>query len=140
MSDPAAASEAPRAEDMHALLFGSLILQLSNTAMVFLGEVPHPEKGQPMVDLDRAQMFIDQLDMLAFKTRGNLSKDEDRLLKETLMALRLAFVKAADRPGVAPASASEAGQQKTEPSPSTAPETGSAPDPDDDKKKFVKKY
>jgi hypothetical protein len=41
-------------------------------------------------------MFIDQLEMIAFKTQGNLDKDEDNLLQQSLMNLRLAFVEAVE--------------------------------------------
>ena len=45
-------------------------------------------------------MFIDQLEMLEAKTKGNLSKQEDGLLKQALAAVRMSFVEAMDeQPG-----------------------------------------
>src|SRR5437870_12236727 len=75
-----------------SFLFAQLVLQQSNMAMMFLGKVAHPESGKVVQDVEAARLFIDQLEMLEVKTKGNLSKDEETLLKQTLMTLRLNFV------------------------------------------------
>lgn len=85
-------------EETHSLLFVQLILQQSNMAMMLLGKSPDPRSGQTVRDLDAAQMFIDQLEALEAKTKGNLTKAEEGLLKQTLMTLRLAFVEAVESP------------------------------------------
>ena len=79
-------------------------------------------------------MFIDQLEMIEAKTKGNLSKDEHRLLMQSLMSLRMAFVEAVAAPAPAPALASEPAQAK----PESAPAAPSGED--ESKKKFTKKY
>ena len=84
-------------EEMMSALFANMVVQQTNMALVFLGKVPHPEKEEPVQDLDAAQLFIDQLEMLAVKTRGNLNKDEDRLLQQSLMTLRMSFVEAVEK-------------------------------------------
>ena len=47
-------------------------------------------------------MFIDQLEMLEAKTKGNLNRQEDGLLKQALAALHMAFVEAVDAPAAGP--------------------------------------
>src|SRR5712671_3926510 len=96
---------APSAEEMHSALYAYLVMQQSNMAMMLLGKTPHPETGKTLLDLDSAKLFIDQLEMLEAKTKGNLNPEEASLLKQTLMRLRLAFVEAADAPAPAAAEA-----------------------------------
>ena len=82
-------------------------------------------------------MFIDQLEMLEVKTKGNLRKEEEQLLKQSLMSLRMAFVEAVQSPEHAtqkPESAPAIEEKKVEPL--AAEQTADA----DSKKKFTKKY
>src|ERR1043165_8666953 len=81
-----------------AALFMNLVAQQTNMAFMFMGRVPHPETGEVIRDLETAQFFIAQLEMLAVKTRGNLEKEEERLLKQSLTGLRMAFVEAVGEP------------------------------------------
>ncbi len=46
------------------------------------------------MNLDLAQHTIDMIAMLEEKTRGNLTNDEDSLLKTLLSEIRLAYVEA----------------------------------------------
>src|SRR5215467_11871131 len=80
--------------DKASALFAQLIIQQTNMAMMLLGHVAHPESGKVVKDIDAARMFIDQLEVLETKTKGNLTKEESNLLKQSLMNLRLAFVQA----------------------------------------------
>jgi Domain of unknown function (DUF1844) len=145
--------------ELQSMLFLDMVAQQTNLALIFLGEVPHPETGKRVRDLRAARIFIDQLEMLEAKTRGNLDKREEALLKQSLMTTRMAFVTAARQepaaaqPGAAPVTtppsagsgqASDAASSTSEP-PASA--TASAPDapaaaatPDEERKKFVKKY
>src|SRR5215472_1920885 len=111
-------SEVPNA----SALFGHLVIQQSNMAMMMLGKVAHPETGEVVQNLDAAKLFIDQLEMLEEKTKGNLSKEESSLLKQSLMALRLAFVEAVETPAQ-PATKPEprADQSQSATSPPKAP-------------------
>ena len=81
---------------MMSSLFVGMVVQQTNMALMLLGRMPHPETGQTMQDIESAKLFIDQLEMLEGKTRGNLDKQEDKLLKQSLTALRLAFVEAVE--------------------------------------------
>jgi hypothetical protein len=142
MSDLHSAEEpapATSREDMQSALFAQLVMQQANMAMMLLGKVPHPESGEAVQDLEAARLFIDQLEMLEGKTKGNLTKQEASLLKQSLMSLRLAFVEAVESP-----------KPKSEPQPPEAtppvqpgPASGAAPSPaeeDEHRKKFSKKY
>jgi len=92
----------PTREDLQSALFADLIVRQSNMALMFLGQVPVPGAKERTVDLEAAQMFIDQLEMIESKTRGNLTREEEHFLKQSLMQLRLAFVKAAEQPATGP--------------------------------------
>src|SRR6266852_7241258 len=91
-SGSAPKAEAPNRQEELSFLFAQLVLQQSNMAMMLLGKLAHPESGKVVQDVEAARLFIDQLEMLEAKTKGNLSKDEEALLKQTLMTLRLNFV------------------------------------------------
>jgi hypothetical protein len=74
--------------------FSTLVVSLSQTALVHLGEATHPETGskQPARDLPLARQTIDLLGVLQEKTKGNLTGDEERLLDQVLYDLRMRFV------------------------------------------------
>jgi hypothetical protein len=125
--------------EMMAALFAHMVMQQTNLAMMLLGKILHPETGQTIRDLEGAKLFIDQLEMLEAKTKGNLSKQEEGLLKQNLMNLRLAFVEAVNEP-----SGDQPPAQPTPPPPSTSaePQTAgaSAAPAEESHKKFSKKY
>jgi hypothetical protein len=126
---------------MLSALFAYLVMQQSNMAMMLLGKTPHPETGKTLLDLDSAKLFIDQLEMLEAKTKGNLNPEEASLLKQTLVRLRLAFVEAADAPAPA-AEPKKPTPEPAQPAPEatkSVPETPAAED-DEHRKKFSKKY
>jgi hypothetical protein len=88
-------------------------------------------------------MFIDQLEMLEVKTRGNLKADETKLLKQSLTALRLAFVQAIDSqsPSTAAEKPKEPAAPAQTPESSTDPDRASTPGSEEEaRKKFSKKY
>ncbi|MBU6400240.1 MAG: DUF1844 domain-containing protein [Verrucomicrobia bacterium] len=137
-------------EEIFAALFANLVVQQANLALVFLGKAPHPETGETAVDLESARLMIDQLEMLEFKTRGNLDRREAALLQQGLTAARMAFVEAVGPPGAAGAAAS-AGPSPAPPAgapvvPPAAPgDAPGSPNPpptteDETRKRFVKKY
>jgi hypothetical protein len=72
--------------------FSTLISSLGMQALMALGEVPHPETGQPQMDLDQARSLIDLLGVLKRKTQGNLTEEEGRLLDGVLYELRMKYV------------------------------------------------
>ena len=131
-------SNASREEIMSAL-FANMVVQQTNLALMLLGIVPNPETGQPMQDLDAAKMFIDQLEMLEAKTRGNLDKNEEKLLGQSLTTLRLAFVEAIEAPATAEQKPPELIHPLSAPAAPTTAEAN-APSEEESRKKFTKKY
>ena len=82
-------------ETMPKIDFPSFILSLYSSGLVQLGKVEDPSTGKKAVNLDMAQHSIDMIAMLQEKTTGNLTEDEDNLLRALLSELRMAYVEAA---------------------------------------------
>ena len=72
--------------------FEVLISMLFTQAMATLGQMPNPATGKPEVNKPFAKHYIDTLEMLGEKTKGNLNEDESKMLSEALHALRMAYV------------------------------------------------
>ena len=155
MNDPLPVRENPQAEasreEILSALFANMVIQQTNMAMRLLGKMAHPETGEFMRDVESARMFIDQLEMLEAKTKGNLSKEEEGLLKQALTALRMGFVEAID----APAHEAPRPEAKAPPASALQPEAARAPSTnqplpvpsaeapapaEESRKKFSKKY
>ena len=146
MSDsptPSAGDAGATASTRHAALFTGMVLQQANLALMCLGRAPRPDTKEVAVDLEAATLFIDTLEMLEARTRGNLSGEEAGMLRETLTSLRIAFVEAADKEAAqAPAAGGAAATASAAP-PEGAPSADAAKDPAADaeaRKKFVKRY
>lgn len=127
-------------EDQLSVSFAQLVMQQANMATMFLGKVPHPETGQVMKNIDAARLFIDQLEMLEIKTKGNLDKDEAALLKQSLMSLRLAFVEAVEAGPEPSAPAPPAAESAAAPAEPSAAGPAPAPAAEEHRTKFSKKY
>lgn len=136
----------PGREELLSMVFAQMVMQQANLAMMLLGKAPHPQSGETTQDLEGARMFIDQLEMLEAKTKGNLSKEEAMLLKQSLMSLQLAFVEAVESPASprpapdkpAPAAAPGPAAQSAESKP--APDVKPAEAEAESRKKFSRKY
>jgi len=74
--------------------FNTFVLGLASTALIHLGQTPHPETGKPEKDLILARQSIEMLAMLKDKTRGNLTAEEERMFESVLTDLRMRFVEA----------------------------------------------
>jgi len=76
--------------------FAALISMLMTQALFALGllQVKGQEKKEP--DLEMAKYNIDMLETLEEKTKGNLSKEEETVLANTLNELRMGYVKIAE--------------------------------------------
>ncbi|MFM8656425.1 MAG: DUF1844 domain-containing protein [Chthoniobacterales bacterium] len=106
--------------------FIEFVLMQAQQIALMLGQIPGPD-GKPMeANRPVARIFIDQLEMIREKTRGNLSPEESDVLNKVLADVQLAFVEAGQSAPAAPAPAAE---EKSEPADST-----------EDKKKFTKSY
>ncbi|MFZ4716541.1 MAG: DUF1844 domain-containing protein [Chthoniobacterales bacterium] len=129
--------------------FIELVMMNAQQAALCLGQMAHPSTGKAEVNLDAAKMFIDHLEIIREKTRGNLSKDEEKILTSVLSELQMAFVQVSSAGGghVHDESCSH-GDGGTMPPPqesaatdsSELPEADSASGDDGSKKKFTKSY
>jgi hypothetical protein len=77
--------------------FIEFVMMQAQNAAFMLGQIPHPQTGKADVNLDMAQLLIDQLAMIQEKTKGNLNSDESHILAATLSNLQMAFVEAAQK-------------------------------------------
>lgn len=74
--------------------FTILVSSLATQVLVSLGQIENPLSKKKEVDLKSARFSIDLLQMLADKTRGNLSDLEKRYLDGVLYKLRMGYVEA----------------------------------------------
>jgi hypothetical protein len=75
--------------------FAALISMLTTQTLFALGvlQIKGQEKKEP--DLEMARYNIDMLETLEEKTKGNLTKEEETVLTNTLNEVRMAYVKLA---------------------------------------------
>lgn len=73
--------------------FSTFILSLNSSVLVQLGLIEDPATGQKTKNLALAKQTIDLLALLEEKTRGNLTTDEENILKNLLYELRMIYVK-----------------------------------------------
>ena len=79
---------------MPEVTFPAFVMSLNTSALYHLGEIADPATGKKVVDLDLARHAIDTLALMQEKTKGNLSADEEELLKNILYDIKLRFVNA----------------------------------------------
>ena len=134
--------------------FVQFIMVQAQNILYVLGRIPTPEGERLPPNLQAAKMMIDHLDLIALKTQGNLNTQEEKILKEALQQVQMAFVEASG--GTPPSMMPDRGPQMEmpdleddlEPEPSVVRETPSTPPPSpspkadsgEDKKKFFKSY
>jgi len=73
--------------------FATFIISLNASALLHLGAMEDPASGKKVKNLPIGKQTIDILGMLEEKTKGNLSKEEENLLKNILYDLRMIYVK-----------------------------------------------
>ena len=73
--------------------FATFIASLNASALVNLGVIADPATGQKEKNLPIAKQTIDIMSMLQEKTKGNLSVDEESILKSILYDLKMMYVK-----------------------------------------------
>jgi hypothetical protein len=77
--------------------FEFLVFSLKMQAEMRMGLVKFGEDDEKP-DLAQARHAIDLLAMIADKTKGNLSIEEQRLIENSLTELRFRFVQASEKP------------------------------------------
>ena len=86
------AAAKPGEEPLPSIDFSTFVLSLSHSALMHLGEAPHPENGSTEKSLPLARQTIDLIGLLEEKTKGNLTGDEERLIHQILYDLRVRYV------------------------------------------------
>ncbi len=128
--------------------FIEFVMMHAQNAALFLGQIPNPKTGEPEVNLDLARMFIDQLEMIQEKTRGNLTNEETMVLRNTLSNLQMAYVEASGaaqpqrtaQPESSQPPASQPAEQPSSAAPDQPPPIASTEPESESRKKFTKSY
>ena len=138
--------------------FIEFVMMHAQNAALFLGQIPNPKTGEPEINLDLARMFIDQLEMIQEKTRGNLTNEEAMVLRNALSNLQMAFVEVsggtrpesahrsegapdtAAHPEPSPPAPSQPAEQPTSGAREQAPPIASNEPETESRKKFTKSY
>lgn len=84
-------SPAEKEEDFVAD-FATLLLSLASSAQIGLGLSPNPGNGKLDKNLPQAKHAIDLLGILQEKTKGNLTREEGKLLEVLLYDLRVQYL------------------------------------------------
>jgi Domain of unknown function (DUF1844) len=125
--------------------FVEFVMMQAQQASLFLGRIPHPQSGKTEVLLEPAKLFIDQLEMIREKTRGNLTTQEKEILNSVLSDLEMAYVQAAhaESSSEAPKTPPPASTEEQPATPSDSGESShasSSEEVSESKKKFSKSY
>ena len=135
--------------------FIQFIMVQAQNILYVLGRLPTPEGERLPPNLQAAKMMIDHLELVSLKTQGNLNAQEEKILKEALQQVQMAFVEASGgtpssmMPDRGPQMEMPELEEELEPEPSGPKESpASAPtssptaktEPSEDKKKFFKSY
>lgn len=84
--EPARAASAP------PVTFSSFVISLGSSSLMLMGEQLDPQQAPMPVNLPQAKEIIDLLSVLEDKTKGNLTSDEQTVLRDMLYALRMKYV------------------------------------------------
>ena len=91
---PAQSEDAGPAREAPALpvTFSSFVISLGSSSLMLMGETLDPQQQPMPVNLPQAKEIIDLLSVLEEKTKGNLTADEQTVLRDMLYALRMKYV------------------------------------------------
>jgi hypothetical protein len=138
--------------------FIEFVMMQAQNAALFLGQIPNPKTGEGEINLDLARMFIDQLEMIQEKTRGNLTNEETMVLRNAVSNLQMAFVEVSGGARPEPArrgegapdtaaqpeppqpASSQPAEQPTSSAPDQPPPVTSTEPESESRKKFTKSY
>ncbi len=73
-------------------MFTEFLMGIASSAFIYLGLVEHPATGRRQVDMMAAKESIDMLVMLREKTKGNLTRGEEKFFEELLSDLKMQFI------------------------------------------------
>ena len=96
-------SETPKpqadAQRRESGFFAQLIELLAQNAVMMLGGMADRQGRQRPPDLAGSEMVIEMMTVLQKRTKGNLTKEEERMLSGTLYQLQKAFSEVASKAG-----------------------------------------
>jgi hypothetical protein len=72
--------------------FSSFVISLGSSSLMLMGEQVDPQQPAMPVNLPQAKEIIDLLSVLDAKTKGNLTTEEQAVLRDMLYALRMKYV------------------------------------------------
>lgn len=72
--------------------FASFVISLGSSSLMLMGEQLDPQQPAMPVNLPQAKEIIDLLSVLEDKTKGNLTPEEQAVLRDMLYALRMKYV------------------------------------------------
>jgi Domain of unknown function (DUF1844) len=78
--------------------FASFVISLGSSSLMLMGEQLDPQQPAMPVNLPQAKEIIDLLSVLDEKTKGNLTTDEQAVLRDMLYALRMKYVSLTSKP------------------------------------------
>ena len=76
-------------------MFPALVQQIAYPALMALGQIPDPRSGERMLDLNLAKETINLLAVLEKKTAGNRDPEEDKMIRDLLRDLQMAYTQTA---------------------------------------------
>jgi Domain of unknown function (DUF1844) len=97
-SAPPASTESPSAAPVGdsasgvPVSFASFVISLGSSSLMLMGEQLDPQQPAMPVNLPQAKEIIDLLSVLDVKTKGNLTTEEQTVMRDMLYALRMKYV------------------------------------------------
>jgi len=91
-SSAAASTASSQAAPAPPVTFSSFVISLGSSSLMLMGEQLDPQQTSMPVNLPQAKEIIDLLSVLEDKTKGNLTSDEQTVLRDMLYALRMKYV------------------------------------------------
>jgi hypothetical protein len=78
--------------------FSSFVISLGSSSLMLMGEQLDAQQPAMPVNLPQAKEIIDLLSVLEEKTKGNLTTEEQTVLRDMLYALRMKYVSLTSKP------------------------------------------
>ena len=73
-------------------LFMYLVVTFQSSAWIALGKIKNPMTEKSKVNIEQASFYIDLLDMMQEKMKGNLTDYEEQMLINTVSELKLNLI------------------------------------------------
>lgn len=88
----AAPTELSQTPPAPPVTFSSFVISLGSSSLMLMGEQLDIHQAPIPINLPQAKEIIDLLSVLEDKTKGNLTSDEQTVLRDMLYALRMKYV------------------------------------------------